>query len=1529
PAPAPDPISVEMAAYAKRMADRPALEDSDILNAMGRPFTNLRAASKAAQAAGSDYAPFKLDDQAFVVRKQQVPSQSPSQPPSQNPSEGAAPIPATNPGDANGNQTQTPSQAAQEVLTPASGTPQVLPAEPDNIPGDAHAQTAQAVQTETPPATQAAALMPAPDPVLSRAKPIDSGPAVVLQNRDRSSAASIAQMHEIAAKPDYLRAGQSSVMDSGAPVVFGDLPPSAVRGKAQEIADGKGQRTPIQYAVVDAPDLIASHLADGTSVQAYAQGSPGKLRAVAGNGRAAGIIEGYARGTAQQYRDDLAKDAQALGLDPGALAALHAPVLVRVMDSKDVTPDMGDRSNITGTARLSSVEQASTDARRLNLQSLEFHEDGNPTQAAVTEFVRAMPTSEQAELMAPDGTPTKQAVDRLMAATFKQAYGSDALVGLYAQAQDPQARTILSGLADAAAGMASLKDSGEFDIRAAVTEAAGYAVNARRLGQRLSDMLKTADMMMSDEALVVAQFMAENVRSAKKISQGLRNVAQYAAQQAHIEHDNTTQEGMFGATPTASRSDILRKLHANQPLVAATATPSSVTPSTAPQDHLQRPPGTPEAQGVAQPTQAARPEAEPVAASEPVEPAPAVARAEPEVEPLTLASYTNADALQRERHLADTARLDQREQIQREASDQTLTSETPVDARQDSTGEMFARERTQAQAQAAREELNTRNAGKPTAVDPNQGSMFDAPAVPAHENTLNPHETDTGVAMFSQGEVSHPSTVPAVESAIHELTGTFLGSQLGRIVATTASDIKSTWEPLIGKDLHLEFDRGAGHAQGFFDPTSKTIFLIADQIEAGTEQAVLAHELMHKHGQAVLGERGWNHLHSVIDGWKGAPEGSSERAVYDYASARVNAAGVDLSSQELFPYAVEAALKLGIKPNAFAKQGTAAKWLAQVKLALKTVWDKLTGKPDKFKAQDLVNLAFGIAQKENHAVETFNDGKSRVRSSTGKFRGWPKYNSWTRAEYQDVVSLLPEVYRSDPHRREPFSTRDWDLLADSALPEIKDLNDRVGPGTFGLDGLGNIVADARNNDASIFADEAIAIADKHDLGIYLTGVHPRSFVRLRDAGFVPELGLSLILLRESGSNQMPFAQADNVYANPAYGIVMSRKPRGFAAPMFSRAAGKALIERATDNLGQTFSHPGKLSWWDKTVGSPYHLAQRYPAFKPVFTSAQNFINDVSFYATEAADMAAKMLPKLENWSDLLKTPISAADNKAISVPILEGTLNWSRDDAGKPLRIAQDDEETTPGIVWSDAELHSLFHLTPPRIALYREFRSSVDKSLDNLGKADLLRIGGKDTAELKDAVMAAKDVIQAAILLHRHLHAQQYLMPERTEVLIDAARGMVARANKIERLKQLGYAPLSRFGRYWVDVVVDGRRQYFGLFETGRAANQMAKRLKAEFGPQNVAQGTLSEREFEMFQGITPESLELFGNMLGLDSVGDQAQDKVFQTYLKRTKSNRSAMKRLIHRKGTAGYSDDMGRVLAAFVYSNARQTSAALHMG
>lgn len=176
--------------------------------------------------------------------------------------------------------------------------------------------------------------------------------------------------------------------------------------------------------------------------------------------------------------------------------------------------------------------------------------------------------------------------------------------------------------------------------------------------------------------------------------------------------------------------------------------------------------------------------------------------------------------------------------------------------------------------------------------------------------------------------------------------------------------------------LNLESEGNAGKAQAFFDPATDTIFLIADNIQAGTEKAVLAHELMHKWGKVVLGESGWNKLHDVIETWGKAAAGTNERMVYDKAAARVNAVGFELSNEELFPYMVEEAILLGIKPNAMAAQGTVAKWLAQVKQALRDVWAKLTGKPELFNAQDMVDLAYAIAQRERHDVGTVGDAQN-------------------------------------------------------------------------------------------------------------------------------------------------------------------------------------------------------------------------------------------------------------------------------------------------------------------------------------------------------------------------------------------------------------------------------------------------------------------------------------------------------------------------------------------------------------------------
>jgi hypothetical protein len=224
------------------------------------------------------------------------------------------------------------------------------------------------------------------------------------------------------------------------------------------------------------------------------------------------------------------------------------------------------------------------------------------------------------------------------------------------------------------------------------------------------------------------------------------------------------------------------------------------------------------------------------------------------------------------------------------------------------------------------------------------------------------------------------ATNASVRQAVNQLVGGMgvLPNSLGRIVVTTSDDIRANWEPLIGPvAMGAE---GGGKAQGFYDPNTKTVFIISDHIVAGDELGVVAHELMHKHGPAVLGEEGWNQLHGAIGGWASAPEGSLERQVYNEATARVQASGPELSTQELFPYAVQVALEMGVRPSPLAKPGSVARWLDQVRKALRQVWAKITGNRSDFASQDLVNLAFGIAQRENPAFAGELDGAATAQA---------------------------------------------------------------------------------------------------------------------------------------------------------------------------------------------------------------------------------------------------------------------------------------------------------------------------------------------------------------------------------------------------------------------------------------------------------------------------------------------------------------------------------------------------------------------
>ena len=382
---------------------------------------------------------------------------------------------------------------------------------------------------------------------------------VRLQNRDRSTAASIAQVQSIAKNPDPDLLGYSKTATDGAPIVFADYDemsvPSALLGRKATITFIKDMtKVPVQYAVVPAEKVMVSHDANGTQVAGYdAPDAPaGMLRAVAGNGRAAGIKLAYERGTAAGYVAGLVEDAGMLQLDPDAILALDRPMLVRIMRHSDVTADIGDKTNSSGTAGFSAVEQAKTDAERVDLSRLGFNDDGTPTMEALTRFVQSMPLAEQAAL-APDGMPTTQALDRLMAATFSLAYQDDGLVKLYSQSLDPEIKNVLFGMAQSAGDMAALKDAGPYDIRGYVTQAAGMASNAKRSGMPLSRMAEQRDMSMPEAVNDIAAMFARNARSAKRIADSLRTLARSA-----FETFEAPAEDMFGPVEKLPPEEIVR-----------------------------------------------------------------------------------------------------------------------------------------------------------------------------------------------------------------------------------------------------------------------------------------------------------------------------------------------------------------------------------------------------------------------------------------------------------------------------------------------------------------------------------------------------------------------------------------------------------------------------------------------------------------------------------------------------------------------------------------------------------------------------------------------------------------------------------------------------------------------------------------------------------------------------------------------------------------------------------------------------------
>ena len=336
--------------------------------------------------------------------------------------------------------------------------------------------------------------------------------------------------------------------------------------------------------------------------------------------------------------------------------------------------------------------------------------------------------------------------------------------------------------------------------------------------------------------------------------------------------------------------------------------------------------------------------------------------------------------------------------------------------------------------------------------------------------------------------------------------------------------------------------------------------------------------------------------------------------------------------------------------------------------------------------------------------------------------------------------------------------------------------------------------------------------------------------------------------------------------------------------------------------------PGNgFNWFHKTIGTQFHKAKINPLFKKVFDIGQQFLDDVTLFATRAEDKAMDIFPRFGLTKQLLKMGLSKVDNELIGRALADGTLENGAD--------------PHTGVVWTDAQLRQKYNMTDKQIDLYHQARAAIDQSLEDLAKSEMgqhMRVALKmSIAPLMRSNMSLKQIRD---LLVQTIDQALQANPNADKSLKNARSKINEIYSTTTNLQNHGYAPLMRFGRWTVTATdANGDVQFFQMANTKSEASLMAKNLGGQYAKVEV--GKMSQESFKLFKGISPDTLELFAKSAALPT------NDMMQQYLSLAISSRSAMKRLINRKGTSGYSLDATRTLATFITSNARRASTNLN--
>lgn len=258
-----------------------------------------------------------------------------------------------------------------------------------------------------------------------------------------------------------------------------------------------------------------------------------------GNARSIAINRAYISGKAKNYMDWLKSSLGKFNLPPDALDNIKQPVLVRVRKTGVNRAEFARQANESTVAGYSPTELAIQDARRINtLDGLHINEDGTINGRASMDFIRrfiheTVAESERPMMMDRDGRLSQPGLLRLKNAIFAKAYGDPELTGMLAESTDANIRNILAGMMRAAPEVARLREMQDAGARHQMSFSENLSRAAREFsrlrseGVNVEQHLAQSDMFGNGITPEIAAFMRglqDNARSAKRVAEMLNTI---------------------------------------------------------------------------------------------------------------------------------------------------------------------------------------------------------------------------------------------------------------------------------------------------------------------------------------------------------------------------------------------------------------------------------------------------------------------------------------------------------------------------------------------------------------------------------------------------------------------------------------------------------------------------------------------------------------------------------------------------------------------------------------------------------------------------------------------------------------------------------------------------------------------------------------------------------------------------------------------------------------------------------------------